>query len=46
MNDWGKFNLFGELYGDPKARMATAEELIGETDAAGVDMAVTSGFGL
>ena len=44
MNDWGKFNLFGELYGDPKARMATAEELIAEMDAAGVDMAVTFGL--
>jgi predicted TIM-barrel fold metal-dependent hydrolase len=36
---------FGELYGDPKARLATAEELIAEMDAAGVDMAVTFGFG-
>ena len=27
---------FGELYGDPKARLATAEELVAEMDAAGV----------
>ena len=36
---------FGELYGDPKARLATAEELVVEMDAAGVDVAVTFGFG-
>jgi predicted TIM-barrel fold metal-dependent hydrolase len=36
---------FDELYGDPKARLATAEELIAEMDAAGVDVAVTFGFG-
>ncbi len=35
---------FGELYGDPKARLVTAEELIAEMDAAGVDVAVTFGF--
>ncbi len=35
---------FGELYGDPKARLATAEELIAEMDAAGIDAAVTFGF--
>jgi len=43
-NDWGKFNWFGELYGDPRARMATAEELIGEMDAGGVDTTVTFGL--
>lgn len=35
---------FGELYGDPKARLATAEELIAEMDIAGVEVAVTFGF--
>ena len=36
---------FGELYGDPQAGLATAEELIAEMDTAGIDMAVTFGFG-
>jgi predicted TIM-barrel fold metal-dependent hydrolase len=36
---------FGELYGDPQARLVTAEELVAEMDAAGVDVAVTFGFG-
>ncbi|MCL6431604.1 MAG: amidohydrolase family protein [Anaerolineae bacterium] len=36
---------FGRLYANPKARMATAEELISSMDAAGVDVAVTFGFG-
>jgi len=36
---------FGRLYANPKARMATAEELIAAMDAAGVDVAVTFGFG-
>jgi len=35
---------FGELYGDPEVRLATAEELITEMDVAGVDVAVTFGF--
>ena len=35
---------FRTLYGDPKARMATAEDLIAAMDEAGVDMAVTFGF--
>ncbi len=46
VNDWGKFNLFGELYGDPRARMAMVEELIAEMDTVGVDTTVTFGFGL
>jgi predicted TIM-barrel fold metal-dependent hydrolase len=36
---------FGRLYADPRARMATAEELVAAMDAAGVDIAVTFGFG-
>ncbi len=35
---------FGELYGDGRARMATAEELLASMDAAGVDVAVACGF--
>lgn len=35
---------FGALYGNPKARMATAEDLLASMDAAGVDVAVASGF--
>lgn len=36
---------FGALYADPRARLATADELIQAMDAAGVDVAVTFGFG-
>ena len=36
---------FGRLYASPKARMVTAEELVAAMDAAGVDVAVTFGFG-
>ncbi|GHO43756.1 hypothetical protein KSX_19190 [Ktedonospora formicarum] len=36
---------FNELYGNPRARMATAEDLIAEMDAAGVDASVTFSFG-
>lgn len=36
---------FGHLYASPKARMATAEDLLGAMDASGVDVAVTFGFG-
>lgn len=36
---------FGRLYGGPKARLATAEDLLAAMDAAGVDVAVTFGFG-
>jgi len=36
---------FGELYGDPRAKMADAEELIVSMAAAGVDHAVTFSFG-
>jgi predicted TIM-barrel fold metal-dependent hydrolase len=35
---------FRELYGDPKARIATAEDLLASMDAAGVDVSVTLGF--
>lgn len=35
---------FARLYGNPKARMATAEDLLAAMDAAGVDRAVTFGF--
>ncbi len=35
---------FGCLYANPKARMATAEDLIAAMGAAGVDVAVTFGF--
>jgi len=35
---------FGRLYANPRARMATADELLAAMDAAGVDMAVTFGF--
>ncbi|HJM74381.1 MAG TPA: amidohydrolase family protein [Dehalococcoidia bacterium] len=35
---------FGELYGDPAARMASAEDLIASMDAAGVDRSVVAGF--
>ncbi len=36
---------FGCLYANPKAKMATAEQLITAMDAAGVDCALTFGFG-
>ena len=36
---------FAELYSDPQARLATAEDLIAEMDRAGVDKAITFGFG-
>lgn len=36
---------FGRLYANPKARLASAEELLSAMDAAGVDVAVTFGFG-
>lgn len=36
---------FGQLYSNPKARMASAEDLIVEMDAVGVDAAVTFSFG-
>lgn len=35
---------FGELYANPKARMATADELLTSMDAAGVDVSVACGF--
>jgi predicted TIM-barrel fold metal-dependent hydrolase len=36
---------FEELYGDPKARLITADELVAEMDRAGVQKSVTFGFG-
>ncbi len=36
---------FAELYGDPKARMATAEDLVASMARHGIDRAVTFGFG-
>ncbi len=36
---------FGELYGDPKAKLITAEELVAEMDRSGVQKSVTFGFG-
>lgn len=35
---------FGALYANPKAKMATAEDLLASMDAAGVDVAVACGF--
>lgn len=37
--------FFGELYRNPRARMASADELIAELDEAGFDMAVACGWG-
>ena len=36
---------FAELYGDPRAKMATADDLIASMDAEGVDVAVACSFG-
>ncbi|HEY7416152.1 MAG TPA: amidohydrolase family protein [Ktedonobacteraceae bacterium] len=36
---------FHELYANPRVHMATAEDLIAEMDASGVDVAVTFAFG-
>ncbi len=36
---------FAELYSDPKARMATAEELVASMDAAGIDASIACSFG-
>ena len=36
---------FRELYSNPKARIATAEELIASMDEAGIDKSVACGFG-
>jgi predicted TIM-barrel fold metal-dependent hydrolase len=36
---------FGELYGNPQARMASAEDLIASMTAAGVDMSLAFPFG-
>jgi predicted TIM-barrel fold metal-dependent hydrolase len=36
--------LFAELYGDPRAKMATAAELLAAMDAAGVNAAIVCGF--
>lgn len=37
-------SLFGEMYADPRAAMATAPELLQAMDAAGIDAAVIAGF--
>lgn len=36
--------MFGEMYGDPRAKMATAEDLIASMDRAGVDVSLAAGF--
>ncbi len=36
---------FADLYGNPKARMATAEELVASMDAAGIDASIACPFG-
>lgn len=36
---------FAELYGNPRARMATAEELVASMDAAGIDASIACPFG-
>jgi predicted TIM-barrel fold metal-dependent hydrolase len=36
--------VFGEMYGSPRAQMATAEDLIASMDRAGVDVSVAAGF--
>jgi len=36
---------FEELYGNPKARLVTADELVAEMDRSGVQKSVTFGFG-
>jgi predicted TIM-barrel fold metal-dependent hydrolase len=36
---------FGDLYGDPAARIATAEDLLAEMEESGVDVTVICGFG-
>jgi uncharacterized protein len=36
--------MFGEMYRDPKAKMATAEDLIASMEAAGVDVSLACGF--
>jgi uncharacterized protein len=36
---------FGQLYSNPKARMASAEDLMAEMDATGIDAAVSFSFG-
>ena len=38
-DDW-----FGQLYADPRAAMASADELVAAMDASGVDQSVTLGF--
>ena len=43
---WAKRDAtFGELLADPRAKLATAEDLISAMDADGVDQSVTMGFG-
>ena len=35
---------FGEMYAEPRARMATAEDLLASMDGAGVDISIAAGF--
>jgi len=43
--DWcAKDRLFGALYADPSARLATAEDLLASMDASGIDVSVALGF--
>ncbi len=36
--------VFAEMYGDPRARMATADDLLASMDAGGADISVACGF--
>ncbi len=38
-------DYFGELYGDPRVRIVTVEDLLSEMDGSGVDLSVACGFG-
>ncbi len=38
-------DLFGSLYTNPKARMATADQLVAAMDRSGIDVSVACGFG-
>lgn len=40
----GQDDWFGALYGSPQARMVTADEVVAQMDAAGVEMSVVFGF--
>lgn len=38
-------DYFGDLYGDPAAKIVTVEDLLAEMDGSGVDLSVMCGFG-